>query len=255
MHLGWQWVRFPGCFFTRPQQLIYDALLMGYDGIQMIPVRGASGNEDGVLLWEKAWNPVNSLLKTLAHKRGASGMPSEIADWVVSPSIHECTTISDQLQTRNLQQICHHPLLVPAGCLVEVNPDNRTTAARYITHMQSGHLRGFVIDTHHLRRESRHHWSNPLMSGNDDWHLSVETLAPHTKAIHLHPRDVEAFLEDPTGSVEAEIVRHILQFGSTDKMIMVAEYEPPKKALGKAHASQLLAKTMLSAMELIVDRA
>jgi len=250
MHLGWQWAQFPGCFLARPQRLIEQALKIGYDGVQMLPVRDASIFESNVLLWERAWNAVYSLGQALSHQNGSEGLPSCLHDWVLFPDPDKCKTHYQQLEWAEVPQVVHATRLVPLGSLVEVNPDNRLTAQQYIHEMQANCLGGFVIDTHHLRRESWQGWPNPLVGEDGSWRATLDLLAPYVKAIHIHPTDIDFFLADPTISVEAKIVRRLLGAGTpTDGLIVVAEYLPPMATLLSARVSIGLAADVLKAMK------
>ncbi len=246
LQLGW----FPTCCFARPQRLIDDALGLGYDGVQMLPIRGATGMEE-VLLWEKAWNAVDSLIQALTHQRGSAGMPSCINDWVVSPSSQQCREVEHLLFCRNdLTQVAHD-FGSRANSLVELHPELALKPSEIVEKIQSRHRKGLVVDTYHLRRENRYGEANFLLV-DGQWEPVIDALAPYVKAIHIHPTNLDSFLARPLESVEAEIIRRLKQAGADfEQMIWVAEYQPPKIALVDKTTSLGIAREFLEAMHAI----
>ena len=253
MHTGLQWAGFPGCFFTQPQHLIDAALAIGYDGVQMLPIRGATGMEEGVLLWERAWNPVDNLVQALTHQLGAAGMASCINDWVVSPSSRCCQKVEDLLSGRNdLTQVAHD-FGSRVNSLVELHPELVLGPSEIVEKIQSRHRKGLVVDTYHLRRENRYGEVNSLLV-DGHWEPVIDALAPYIRVVHIHPNNLTSFLAEPLESVEAEIIRHLKQAGANlSNTIWVAEYEPPKIALVDKTTSLSIAREFLGVMHEIAS--
>lgn len=257
-HLGFQWQGFPGCCFALPQQLIEDALKIGYAGVQALPIRGLTGEEDRILLYEDAWNAVPSLLHGLRHKTGASGMPSCINDWVVSPHPEHCREVSERLEKRVIIKVSHQFDFCKRH-LVEVHPGLDMTPEQIVARCEKTGQR-LVLDNEHLFRPytaseiaakpERAGKASPLVIGTslevsdginiDQYNGIVETLWPYVEAIHFHPED-ERFPYH---------ILSILRRKPKSKLIVVAEYPP---ILTSAKKSRDYAKAVLEKMRVMVE--
>lgn len=194
MHLGGQWAKFPGCFFARPTKLIEMALDLGYDGVQALPIRGLTGEEEGIILSENVWNSVPSFWHAFRHKPGESGAPSNITDWVVSPPPQIYHQVSERLERRGIPKIVHRFDDNPAH-LVEVHPGLDMTPDQIVEQCK-GTGQGLVLDTWHLRRKPERHelahrpkgWDEEMESLLGDWKEAISLLLPQTRVVHVSPR-------------------------------------------------------------------
>lgn len=244
----------PECFFRRPNDLINDAIEIGYNGVQAIPIRGLTGYETGIELYENAWNPVNNILQALLHHEGREGLPSCINDWVVSPSPDNCRLIEYRLSSRRIPSIGHmlrqklDPLWKPG--LLEVHPGLDITPAKLANFCQTSLKTRLVIDTWHLRER-------PSLLGKNEteWSQTINTLAPYVDVIHVNPGDdaeeMRQFLSDPSASITGRLLYHLLpqlRNAGKDQLIVVAEPRPILKGDGGI----IQAKRMLETMKSIV---
>ena len=228
--LGW-WPRNPfrkgvgvaGMMFREAQSLIDMAFEIGYNGVQMLPIRGATGNESGVLLYKDAWNAVPNLWHALMQWDGASNMPSNWKDWLVSPPTTICDDICNALRHREIQRVDHR--FGQVNSWVEVNPDIAGVSPTGIDHFCRCYDYKLVIDTHHLRRDSRAGKLSPFLDGSGDWRPAVDLLAPHVRAIHVNASDATSDDFDETRAV-ARYVRLAAEKAGVHKLIVVAEYKP-----------------------------
>lgn len=263
MHVGLQWTKFPGCCFSSPENLIDEALIMGYNGVQMFPVHGVTGKEAAVLMFEDAWNAVPSLWHALRHRTGAGGAPSCINDWVVSPPPSGCRKIVSSFRERGITQVVHNFDGVP-NHLVEVNPSLDMTPEQIVNEcMKTGQR--LVLDTEHLYRGYRddevsvkpERAHQPSLLGEPRYAAAI--LSPWVSAIHLKPigTSVVDFVGlDLTLDQEEKIICDlVLNCPTVDKITMIAEYPPTKAMLLSPPKSRDVAKRMLEAMHQIVDSA
>lgn len=232
----------PECFFRRPCDLITDALEAGYDGVQVIPLRGMDGEEQNIAFFEEAWNPVWSFPQALRHLPGRSGAPSQREDWVVSPNPTECSRIEDRLRLRGIREI-HHGFSTPGAKLVEVSPALSMTASQIARNCDGFGIR-LVMDTWHLRRGYRSdeiylgpiraNRPSPLGETEEDWFRTIDTLVPHVAMVHVNPGkdtgETEKFLTyPPAASITGRLLRHLLarvKVCCMDEIILVAEPRP-----------------------------
>ena len=263
MYLGWQWlwkrgVGLPGMLFAPALRLIEMAREVGFDGVQMLPIRGSTGLEPNVLLFEDAWNAVWNPFQALRHGTGAAGLPSTIADWVVSPNPDICDKGVKTLEAQMIPRVYHKPGLVPKGSLVEVNPDTRCSATDYLYYARADGLR-YIIDTYHLRRQPREPgWKSELLDKVGDWRPTVDALAPYVRVIHVnHTGDKNPY--DLTLTFEcAYYALKRAQEAGIEEMILVAEYDPLKASLPKirTHAeARVKATEELARLKQIVSDA
>ena len=266
MRLGKQNQRFPGCFFSSPQDLIHEALQMGYDGVQAIPTRGMSGDEDSVLLYEDAWNAIDTLWAGLRHQPGSEDMPATLNDWVVSPNQAECASISAKFAGRNIPKVVHN--FGHAGEILEINsridmplPDIKQKC------LDLG--MSICIDTLHFQEylESRFELGeypekfkvSAIVQGTV-MEKATQLLGDLVTVIHVHSNKTPtewycgegSWLGVPT----ADIAREFLMRQSPDhEVILVAEYNPGKRNLLYPEKISAMAKQALSDMKRLVDDA
>lgn len=223
------------------------ALEIGYDGVQMLPIRGATGNETDVLLYEDAWNAVPGLWHALKHWDGASNMPSNWRDWLVSPTPEICNTICDTLRIRGIQRIDHGFGIKTSW--VELNPDIVAVSLTGTDLLCHDHGYRLVIDTHHLRRPRRDDEAgqntSPLLDDRGNWRLAIELLAPYVRAIHVNTTGEET---DSDRDATNAILCHTLlctRRADVDELIVVAEYPPTPETLLSPRTCKETAVAML----------
>lgn len=241
MRIGLQWERPPGCFFARPERLGDLAMDLGYVGVQALPIRGLQGDEDGIRLYEDAWNATTSLWQALRHRPGAAGLPSCLNDWVVSPTPKECQVICEVMEGRRIPRVIHHFDREPRH-IVEVHPGLNMTPEQIATQCaETGQC--LCLDTLHLSRgwltadPSRADRLSPLWAPDN-----LKVLAPFTQVIHFHPDDTGNLY--PHVGIAKQILCH-----APDVRYMVAEYPPPRSALLSPTKSLGLATEMLGVMK------
>lgn len=235
MHLGWQrpWKRgvgLPGMLFAPVERLIQMALEVGYHGVQMLPIRGATGLEPHVLLFEDAWNAVWGPIQALRRANGASGLPSTIAGWIVSPNPGVCAKIWRNLKAQDAIPVAHtlERTHEQWGGLLEVTPDLGLTAAEIaVWCRESSHF--LVLDTYHLRRLRRDGGKSLLCDNAGDWRPAARLLAPHVRAVHVNDtrENVASMMADGIATMDcAGFVLTAAAKAGVEEVIMVAEYKP-----------------------------
>lgn len=260
MKLGRQNQGFPGRFFTSPQELIKEALEIGYDGVQAIPTRGMTGNETGVLLCEDAWNAVDSLWAALRHHTGSEGMPATLNDWVVSPAQVECNTISTKFAGRNIPKVVHQ--FGNAGEILEINSriimplsdiKQKCLDLGMSVCIDTLHLDEYIKTRLQLGEYSKQYWLDvPWCDALDE---IAKTLGNLVTVIHIHSskRPVESFNESWQGGLMFLIAETFLQRKSTsDEVTLVAEYNPGKANLLRPQQISMMAKRALVDMQKVV---
>lgn len=237
----------PEFLFRRPQDLIEDALRVGFAGVQAIPVRGLTGNEPKIKLFEEAWNPVWRLIQAWKHMPGRSGEPSKLQDWVVSPNPHECSRIERAMRQRGIAEIGHQFLQNSECSLVEVGPKLKLTPEQIAEHCRKWRDK-LVIDTSHIREDE----SSPLGRNVEEWKRTIDLLAEFTQVIHVNPGDDpkenEQFIRNPLSTVTGGLFAHALSRFTA--VTIVAEHRPVLK-LGSAGLDR--AKGMLEAINKVIE--
>lgn len=270
MHLGFQPIRFPGCSFAKPQKLIDEAIEDGWDGVQMLPIRGATGQETKVLCYEDPWNAVNSLPQALLHGIGSAGLPSCINDWVVSPTPDECSIITEQFSNRRFRHIDHKFGGHPEFDIVEIHPGLDMTIPEIVQSCQ-GLTQKVCFDTFHIRREYRPDeiTQKPERAGKlspiGTWTEAIVALARYVRVIHLHPdEDLEEFTSDnPNRSISYIIAKVLISSimelkrvgGQADILTLIAEYNPGKKAILHSSTSREVSRRMLRTTKQLIRDA
>ena len=235
--------------FREAQALIDVALEIGYDGVQMLPIRGATGMETGVLVYENAWNPVPDLWHALQHMPGASDMPSNWKDWLVSPPADICGVIGVNLESRGIQYIDHK--LNHSRSWVEISPE-LNTRAEDIAAWCSSCSQGVVIDTHHLCRPPRDGSRNYLLDEDGDWRSTVSLLSPFTRAIHVNTTgEVTREDRERTDSIIKAVLCQ-LRDADVEELILVAEYPPTPGTLLNPRSSRRMAEATLCRLKRLV---
>ena len=177
-----------------PQSLIDKARGWGFDGVQMLPIRRATGLETDVLLFENAWNAVPSFWHAFRHLDGASGDPSTLLDWYFFPPHEECELITEQLSNQGIPEIGHDFDETP---LVELKPGIGSADQIVAGCQRTGNR--LVFDPRHFCRSARRGKEEEANRGPSSpfgshlgWQLkSLQSLAPHIKVIHYQPIDGE----------------------------------------------------------------
>ena len=241
---------FPGCMFRQPKDLIADAMKIGYSGVQAIPIRGMTGYEEGIELFEDAWNPVDSLWQALRHLPCGSGAPSCINDWVVSPDLKTCRGIVTNLSNRGISEI-HHGFDNPDIKLIEVSPGLDMTPYEIAEYCRQHPELGLVLDTSHIRRgyrsdevredSDRTDKPSPLGITIGEWESAIKKLAPFIRVIHVNPGDeddrfLNSFLTSETGRLFEFILKQI----DLPEITIVAEHRPKLFKGGLDQAKQML---------------
>jgi hypothetical protein len=240
-HLGW----IPECLFRRPNDLINDALEMGYGGVQAIPIRGLTGNESGIEMFEFAWNPVDSFLQAIRHQQGRSGEPCQIQDWVVSPKVEECCDVHNRLARRGIREIFHDYLESGWDKLVEVSPKLKASPT-VITEDCAKRNKRLVLDTWHLRQQP-----SPFGSSEQEWFDAIDRFAPFVDVIHVNPGDdpkeMNRFLTDPQASITGRLLCHLLSnLDGKEDLIIVAEPRPILRGDGGIRQAKVMLSTLKS---------
>lgn len=261
MHIGRQRAGFPGNLFAPPEELINQALDIGYAGVQALPIRGLTGRENDILLFEDPWNAVPSLWHALRHYPGASGLPSCLNDWVVSPTPLECEQAVAEMAQREITQVVHH-FDGNADHLVEVNPGLDMTPGQILEKCeQTGHR--LVLDTEHICRGYRNYEiavkserkGKPSPLGES--HRAAAILSPWVSAIHLKPigTSIEKFVRLDFGLAQEEkiLCDYVLTNSTSATITIVAEYPPTKSMLLSPTKSRDIAARMLEAMHRLVE--
>jgi len=262
MHIGRQrGARFPGCLFAPPEELINQALDLGYVGVQALPIRGLTGREDDILLFEDAWNAVLSLWQALRHYLGASGLPSCLNDWVVSPTPVECEQAVTEMAQRGITQVVHR-FDNDINHLVEVSPSLDMTPEQIANSCErTGHR--LVLDTEHIGRGYRYYEiavkpgrvGKPSPLGES--HRAAAILSPWVDTIHMKPigPSVEEFVELDFSLAQEEkmLCDYVFANSTSDVITMVAEYPPTKSMLLSPAKSRDIAARMLEAMHRLVE--
>ena len=262
MHIGRQrGVKFPGCFFAPPEELIETALGLGYDGVQALPIRGLIGRENGIRLFEDAWNAVPSLQYALRHYPGASGVPSCLNDWVVSPTPLECEQAVTEMAHRRIKQVVHR-FDGDVNHLVEVHPGLDMTPEQIVEKCkQTGQW--LVLDTEHISRGYRD-YEIAVKPGRasklpplGESRRAAAVLSPWVSVIHLKPigKSIDEFvrLNFRVAQEEKILCNYVFSNSMSGLVTMVAEYPPTKSMLLSPSKSRDIAARMLDAMHRLVE--
>ena len=223
-HLG----LLPGCLFRRPADLITDALEIGYSGVQAIPIRGLTGEEPNIGLFEDAWYT----------RRWRTHI-----DWVLFPKISECNRITGVLRNRQIPQI-HHSF-ERDNKLVEVSLALDMTAEEIVAQCEAT-VCVLVLDTSHIRRSHRPDEivANPNLQGKPspfgvnvtEWKRVIKTLAPYIAVIHVNPGDDpvenEAFTAstNPFLTITGQLLAYTLEQAGDNIEYIVSEHRPLLRA-------------------------
>lgn len=261
MHIGSQSQKFPGCIFASPQGLIDEALEIGYDGVQIIPMRGATGNEEGVLLYEDAWNATDNFWSALWHHTGSEGMPATLNDWVVSPNSDECAAISSSLASREIPKVVHH--FGKEGDILEIHAGLDMTVAEIKQRcLETGMT--VCIDTLHLNqyiesRIQRGEYQQKVIV-RSRWNEAIEdiirTLHDLIRVIHVH-YEANPKTETHKGTMFTYLIIKIIleQFSPEEEIALVAEYNPGKANLLQPKKVKAMAVQALQDMRKAVSDA
>ena len=268
LHIGlrlWHpwWHPLPGAVFASPSKLIKEVKRIGYDGVQAIPIWDLTGREEGILISQGPWNAVNSFLEAMQGKPGTLEVESKPEDWVVSPPPAECNKVIEQLIARDIPRIYHNFDDEPKTTkkYIEVHPGLGMTATEIFDLCQKKDME-VVIDFRHLRRGVLRHevaLKPNLVVGESSlgrnlagWIKTIDTLARLVKVVHVQPigqEELEKFQAEPEKTQLGVLLSHTLSKCDVD--IMVAEYNPGKKALVNPSASRKIADNYLVSMQKI----
>lgn len=258
MHIGKQRTSFPGSIFASPQELIDIAKAIGYDGVQALPIRGLDGSENGILLYEDAWNAVPNLWHALRHKPGAANMPSQVQDWVVSPSPTVCFEISDRLEKRGVTKVVHQLDRNPQH-IVELNKEIDLPPGE-IRRLCNESGQQICLDTMHLGEyadANRDRYevtftATPAMRAEAE---AIRLLGPLTSTIHVHAAEPSEFVRWQ-GSEKYRVLSVLgTLFNKEGTLSLVAEYPPTPRRMLSRNQTVNIASEYLSAMKAIVADA
>lgn len=261
MHVGSQKQRFPGCIFASPQELIGEALEIGYNGVQAIPVRGIDGEEEGVLLYEDAWNAVDSLWSGLRHHTGSEGMPACLNDWVVSPRQAECARVSARFAERGIPKVVHHfgkpdeILEINSGINMPIKDiRQKCFDLRMTVCIDSLHLDEYIADR--IRRGEYAQKSFLTSSWSEAVHDIVQTLGDLITVIHVHYK-AKPTTEVHEGTVYTSLITEIVlrRFPPEGEVTLVAEYNPGIANLLRHGKIRIMAEKALEDMRRAVKDA
>lgn len=268
LHIAPVWFGLSIRIFPNPQKVI-DKLLKipGLDGVQMIPIRGSTGRETGVFLWENAWNALWHWWDGFLHKVGSFGVSSFPADGIVSPNPVICARIADKWRQREIpmtEYFQNRPfdfLEVHPG--LDMKPIEISEAAEKLNWK-------LAYDPFHAIRDyrpdeveripSRKGKPSRLGTTENEWFEAVSILAPFIHVIHVHPRSVSEFLEKPTLTLEGRLILRCLQeiekLDPNRPIILVGEWEPSKNLdLFSINRRIGVAKNFLGAINELINAA
>jgi hypothetical protein len=274
LHAGFRlwhpwWHPLPSGLFASPQRLIGEALEIGFDGVQAIPVWDLSGDEDGIILSQGPWNAVWSFSEARHHVPGTLKVRSELEDWVVSPNPTACEKVIDRMVERDIPRIYHSfdEVLNTTQRFIEIHPGLGMTPAQISLTCQERGLR-LALDTKHLRRDVLQFETekNPALLGKpsllgeneQQWLKAIDEMAPLIDVIHVQPsEELEQFIADPVDTLTWRLARYALKrierAGKAKKVILIAEYNPGKKRQLMPWACRNLATQMYRAMQRLVE--
>lgn len=231
-------------FMPTLKEIIGRAKAIGYDGVQGLPIRGATGQEP-VDYYEGAWNAVNGFWDGVLHRFGSEGMPANWKDWLLFPDRKSCLDIVLRGFRKPGQHEIRHDWQQPFGH-VEISPllEDTLVLEEVAAKCRRGGYR-LVLDTLHLLE----FWQ---MTGNSDWTELAKVfkmVAPYVELVHVHPvNGLREFLSDPVNSMTGTLLKMLL--GSRlEELPMVAEYQPTYKAMFCRKESDWLATRFLEAMK------
>lgn len=198
-----------------PEKSVDMALEVGFDGIQVLPLKGWSYKrvrdwEKHVLAYENAWNYGHLWQVPLRHL-GVRPKGPTILDWVMFGKEHS-TFFPNAVYSAHLMQ---------PGAATEIHPELATDIDEYVNYCQNG---GKVCwDTYHVRRNKR---DGTL--GIQDWRQLLLRLPPSSiELIHVHlvKNEVEKFISG--GGDLMEMLVALKRFAP--EAIAVIEVAPPLK--------------------------
>ncbi|MEK9156456.1 MAG: hypothetical protein AAB360_04160 [Patescibacteria group bacterium] len=244
---------------AKPEKLIWQALELGYDFVQLLPVRGAPTR--GAVLrpvryYERAWNAVPGLWHTLRHRPGGAGEPSGIMDWLLFPNKEECQRMTDAFLNQHIRFIDHEfnrrvdSWLRPVGGdFVEIHSGLRLTPAEIAAKCETESWR-LCLDTLHLTDRK---YGDYLGDSDEDALAAAETLAPYVDVVHVHPENAGDFIAAPFHDLAGQITRHLLCCVPNRRIDLIAEYNPGMKAFLCPRESDRLTAEFLRAMKAIAE--
>jgi len=215
----------------------------GFLGAQMLPIRGATGEEPEAYLFEGPWNAVRGWWQPLLRRLGESGEKCTWYDWLLFPNPKTCAKIVRTMERRGIPRIWHDPKSAPAGSLIEVCPELDMTADAIASMCEETGNR-LVLDTRHLIRPRRGGGPNLLLKDNN-WHYAVEQWAPHTEVLHFNV--IGEGNRDTTNEI-ARFVRNCAELAGHEKLTVVAEFMPTRQTMQSRSACEAEATVMLHRM-------
>lgn len=236
--------KFPECIFMPIIEQMTKASKIGYDGFQALPIRGLTGCENNILLYEEAWNPITTILHGLFHLKGREGLPSTLKDWVLFPDPKKCKEI-ETILSRRVPRIDH--TFSPTSTLVEIGPKLERDADKINQYLawQPDPVE-LVLDTRHIRESDAQEFfgSNP-----EEWKKTIRNLSDHITTVHVQPvEDMDEFVNGNfRKTITYELIKELQDcLGSkTEDLIYVAEFKP-RLAEGNLETAQRFLEIMKS---------
>lgn len=210
---------------------------VGYEFLQVLPLRGTTGREQFALpvpYKEDPWNAVFGPWQAIRHQHGAALMPSGPLDWAFFPDPLTCRQIVGGWPG---QRIGH--CFSQQSTLVELCPELEMTPEEIAAKCQTESIK-LVLDTEHLVRYWRpfdqnfgkkYHPFFPRVNLSEGHmpdfgaiRVVIAPLAPHISVVHV--KSVAG------GSVDWKIISALMDSpGRRDRLDYVAEYKPPRQTL------------------------
>lgn len=254
VHLA-PWLAPLGRVTPSPTALIKRARAIGFDSVQLVPLRGATGQEEGKFC-ENAWNP-GSIMDFLAGRPGELGH-RHLQDIVLFPGWLRCFGTRMHWELIGKIPLIRHGFSenAPVPQLVELHP-GLDLGAEAIAEECRCRLCQIVVDTHHLQRGYRSDEieTKPERAGQPsplgccwyDWVQTLETLQPVLAPIlHFHPTNASELLgyEEP---ISYRLLHKWLELTKChEERWIVLEYAPTRSALLSRWASDNLATRILA---------
>lgn len=260
VHLA-PWLAPLGRVTPSPTALCARAKRLGFDFVQLLPLRGATGREEGQFC-EEAWNPGSVWDLLTSNPNGKLGQ-RHLQDIVLFPDSLACANAVTAWTTRHLTGggdevlwIEHEFNLVRQ--LVELHPGLDLSPAQIVRECKD-HQSKVVIDTHHLQRGYRPDEVEraPIRAGKpsllgvgmDDWMQTLETLQPVlAPVLHFHVAGLSCcWAESRLTGKWLDLTSHF------EERWVVLEYQPTKAALLSRRRNDALARDMLAMAKQICD--
>lgn len=252
------WLAPLGRVTPSPAALCARAKRLGSRFVQLLPLRGATGEEEGKLC-EGAWNPGTVWDWLTGNPNGRLGRrhPKDI---VLFPSPERCDEVVTSWGLGGSYVIDHQ---FTDTRLIELHPGLDRTPAEIVEACQQYNAK-MVVDGLHLQRGYRPDeiemkpiragQPSPLGTNLDDWVATLDVLRSVLAPVfHFHPTDITKLLdyEEP---ISYHLLHKWLELTKCHKeRWIVIEYAPTRSALLSRWASDRLAAKILADVRFCVD--